>query len=140
MVSENPKPMDSYDKGSAHRTPLMAANILNWNLTILQSDWRPPTDVYEMDDRFVVRVEIPGMRDGEFSVTVEDNTLTIAGVRSEPAERRAYHQMEIHFGNFRTEMDLPGNVDVQSIQAEYEDGFLYVYLPKSQPKQIIIGI
>jgi HSP20 family protein len=132
--------MVSFEKGSARRTPLLAASALNWNLTILQSDWRPPTDVYETDDRYVVRVEIPGMRDGEFSVSVEENVLTIAGSRSEPAERRAYHQMEIHFGAFKTEIELPLNVALQSIQAEYEDGFLFVYLPKSQPKQIILGI
>jgi HSP20 family protein len=101
--------------------------------------WRPPTDYFEVEDRFVVRVEIPGMKDGEFSVSVENNLLTIRGDRQDTGERRAFHQMEIHFGEFSSEVELPANVDANQIQAEYEDGFLWVFLPKAQPKQILVG-
>ena len=93
----------------------------------------------EVDDKYVIRVEIPGMRDGEFSVSVENNLLTISGVRTDSSERKAFHQMEIHFGEFATEVELPKDVEANQIKAEYEDGFLWVFLPKAQPKQIIVG-
>jgi HSP20 family protein len=119
--------------------PVQAAGIVNWHLTLLPTYWRPPTDVFESEDGYTVRVEIPGMRDGEFSVTVENNVLTIRGTRSDSSEKRSFHQMEIRFGEFSTEVDLPSNVSVNQIQAEYDDGFLRVFLPKASPRQITIG-
>ncbi|NIP41518.1 MAG: Hsp20 family protein, partial [Aliifodinibius sp.] len=62
--------------------------------------WRPPTDVYENEENVYIRVEISGMKNGDFSVTLDDRVLTIRGVRTEKAEQRAYHQMEIRFGEF----------------------------------------
>ena len=118
---------------------LLASGIVNWHLTMLPHAWRPPTDLFETEDRYVVRVEISGMKDGEFSVVVENNLLSISGTRAESGERRAYHQMEIHFGEFSTEVELPTNVDTANIKADYEDGFLWVFLPKAQPKRVTIG-
>ncbi len=119
--------------------PLLASGVVNWRLTLLPHIWRPPTDFIEGEDKYVLRVEIPGMRDGEFSVSVENNLLTISGVRTDLSERKAFHQMEIHFGEFATEVELPKDVEANQIKAEYEDGFLWVFLPKAQPKQIIVG-
>ncbi|HLE26657.1 MAG TPA: Hsp20/alpha crystallin family protein, partial [Anaerolineales bacterium] len=59
--------------------------------------------------------------------------------RADPdPERRAYHQMEIHFGEFRADVELPGPVDREHITAEYGGGFLRVNLPKLRPTQIEI--
>ncbi len=70
--------------------------------------WRPPTDGFELEDRLVVMVEIGGMRDGEFNVVLHDRRLTISGMRRRVThERVAYHQMEVRFGEFRTEVSLP---------------------------------
>lgn len=131
----------SANKNSDYRQDpqLMAAGIVSWHLTMLPHAWRPPTDLFETDDKFVVRVEISGMRDGQFSVSVDNNVLTISGIRPDTNERRAFHQMEIHFGDFSTELELPANIDVHQIVADYEDGFLWVHLPKAQPKHISIG-
>jgi HSP20 family protein len=119
--------------------PLNLSGVVNWRMTILPTQWRPPTDVYETEEGYVVRVEIPGMRDGNFSVSVENNILTITGSRPDTSEKRAFHQMEIRFGEFSTELELPPNVNINQIQADYEDGFLKVFLPKAQPKQIHVG-
>jgi len=119
--------------------PYLFSGVINWRLTVRPHAWRPPTDIYENEDRFFVRVEIAGMNDSEFSVTVDNNTLVIRGVRSDIPEKRAYHQMEIHFGEFSIEVEFPGSVDVNKVEALYEDGFLKVNLPKALPKQINIG-
>jgi HSP20 family protein len=94
--------------------------------------WSPPTDVYETDQAYLVRVEIAGMRDEEFEVVFENGALFIAGSRPEIRERRAYHQMEIHFGRFATSMGIPGPVEVDQAEANYADGFLTVTLPKAR--------
>lgn len=101
--------------------------------------WQPLTDVYEMEDRYVVRVEIPGMNESDFQINIDRNVLTISGTRPDISERRAFHQMEIHFGDFASQVELPSNVEHEKIEAEYQNGFLRVILPKAQPKQIKIS-
>ncbi len=98
--------------------------------------WSPPTDGYETEEAYVVRVEIAGMREEDFDVAVENHTLHISGNRPDQLERRAYHQMEIRFGKFATAVSLPGPVNVEQYHAEYQDGFLTVTLPKAKPNQI----
>jgi HSP20 family protein len=100
--------------------------------------WRPPTDVLETDDAVVVRVEIAGMRDGDFSITLDERTLLINGLRPALAEGRAFHQMEIPFGEFSTEVDLPFPIDELKIEAVYLDGFLRVWMPKIKPFHVQI--
>jgi HSP20 family protein len=101
--------------------------------------WRPATDVYELEDRLVVLVEIPGMRDGEFSVIIQDRRLFISGVRRRTVqERAAFHQMEVRYGEFRTGVALPWVVDRERVSAVYRDGFLRVELPRAVNQQIHI--
>ncbi len=98
--------------------------------------WSPPTDVYETEENFVVRVEIAGMRDEDFEVTIENHTLFIGGSRPDPGGRRAYHQMEIFSGRFEIGVQITVPVDVDASTAEYKDGFLTINLPKTQSTQI----
>jgi HSP20 family molecular chaperone IbpA len=81
--------------------------------------WRPPTDVYETEDQVVVRVEIAGVSEDGFSISLTGRFLSIRGVRSDIPERRAYHQMEIFFGEFLTEIELPSAVSTEAVKAEY---------------------
>ena len=97
--------------------------------------WSPPTDVYETEEAYVVRVEMAGMRDDDFEVSLENNTLLISGSRPDFLERRAYQQMEIRFGKFATAVNLPGPVNIEQAHAEYQDGFLTIVLPKATSDQ-----
>lgn len=101
--------------------------------------WSPPTDEYETDEAYVVRVEIAGMREEDFEVVIENEALLISGFRPDVAERRAYHQMEIRFGKFATAIGLPGPVNMDEARADYKDGFLTIVLPKSKPGQIKVA-
>ncbi len=92
--------------------------------------WSPPTDEYETDTAYIVRVEIAGMREDDFEVSLENNVLFISGSRPDLPERRAFQQMEIRFGKFTTAIGIPGPVNVEQASAEYKDGFLTVVLPK----------
>jgi HSP20 family protein len=94
--------------------------------------WSPPTDAYETEEEYTVRVEVAGMREADFEITIEGGFLLINGVRPDVPERRAYHQMEIRFGKFSTAVVIPGSVDLDRSVAEYKDGFLIVKLPKEK--------
>ncbi|MDR3575119.1 MAG: Hsp20/alpha crystallin family protein [Anaerolineaceae bacterium] len=109
----------------------MISGIVNWRLTVQPNVWRPPTDVFETEENFVVRVEIAGMRESDFSVTLDKQALTISGIRPEFPERKAFYQMEIHFGEFVSEIEIPSPVDPDRVEAVYQDGFLRVNLPKA---------
>ena len=94
--------------------------------------WRPLTDVYENEESIVVRVEIGGMSEEDFSVYLEERRLIIEGSRMDTPERRAYYQMEIPYGEFSTEVELPVPVAAESVAAVYRDGFLKIVLPKAR--------
>ena len=126
------------DAGTGPLTQYMDALPFNWRLTMRPPTWRPPTDVYEMDNNLVVRVEIAGMREGDFAIELNGRFLIVRGVRQDIAERRAYHQMEIRFGEFSIEIELPSHIEADQVQAIYHNGFLRIMLPKSRPRQIPI--
>jgi HSP20 family protein len=123
-----------------HQTELSFSGMraIGWQVNIHSYAWSPPTDVYETDAGFVVRLEVAGMRQSDFSIEVEDNFLVISGTRSESPERRTYHQMEIRFGEFSTAIEIPAGADVSKAQADYEDGFLNVVMPKIKPTTLNI--
>jgi len=102
--------------------------------------WRPPTDVYETDDDVIVRVEIAGMQEKDFSVALTDRTLVITGIRQDPCPKVAYHQMEVRYGEFRTEVYLHWAVETTAIEALYADGFLQVTLPKVHPRKVQVQV
>jgi HSP20 family protein len=107
-----------------------------WRIISRPHAWRPPTDVYETEETLVIRVEVAGMREADFTISLAGRTLTIRGIRQDTSERRAYHQMEIAFGEFTTEVELPYNIISEKVEATYRDGFLRITLPIAQPKHI----
>lgn len=113
-------------------------HAVGWQVQLRSGVWSPPTDVYETESAYVVRLEAAGMQEDDFEVVFEDGFLLINGVRSDVPERRAYHQMEIHFGKFSTAILIPGPVNLDGAEAEYKDGFLTVRLPKVKATDIEI--
>ncbi len=104
--------------------------------------WQPQVDVYEVDDAFIVLVELAGMRDQEIEVMLADDVLSIAGRRPElhDAGTRRFHQLGINEGPFRAMILLPGQVADDGVTAQYDDGLLTITLPKrrAQPQRIEI--
>jgi HSP20 family protein len=96
--------------------------------------------VYETDDRAVVIVEVAGLTESDFEISLVDRTLTISGQRRDPAEKLAYQQMEIRYGKFRTQVYLPWALDSTGIEACYERGFLKLTLRKAQTKRVPIRV
>ncbi len=109
-------------------------HTVSWQ--VRSSVWSPPTDIYETEASFIVRVEVAGMKDDDFEVAIENNVLMISGNRSDLNQRRAYLQMEIRFGKFEIAVEIPVPVEIERSVAEYKDGFLVVQLPKASPKHI----
>ena len=94
--------------------------------------WRPPTDVYETDEAVIVKIEVAGMHPDDFSISFSDRILTVEGVRKDVEAKLTYHCLEIPYGEFRTRVLIPGSYVQEEIDARYENGYLYVMLPKSK--------
>jgi len=62
-------------------------HAVSWH--VRSSVWSPPTDIYETEKAYVIRLEIAGMREDDFEVVLENNTLLISGTRPDYTERRA---------------------------------------------------
>ena len=107
-----------------------------WRIISRPHAWRPPTDVYETDSAIIIRVEVAGMRESDFTISLVERNLTIRGIRQDTSERRAYHQLEIAFGEFNSEVELPYTIISDKVEAVYRDGFLRITLPIAQPKHI----
>ena len=105
-----------------------------WNDILQHRGWRPPTDVYETDTAAVVRVEIAGVQKGDVDISFANRILTVSGRRRDPAAKLTYQQMEIKYGDFRSDVFLPWTVKEEDIEANYEDGFLVITLPKTKGK------
>lgn len=116
-----------------------SGTLRRWVIVRHATIWHPPTDVYESNERLIVVVEMAGMRDSDFNVVLQAQRLIISGVRQRftPADS-AYHQLEIPFGEFRTEVSLPWPVARDDVSASYRDGFLRIELPHAPAQRIQI--
>ena len=96
--------------------------------------WTPTVDMYEEDNNLVVKAELPGLKKGDASVSLAENTLTIKGERKlEKEEKRDhYFQFESGHGRFQRVLRLPFPVKVDEVKAVYEEGVLKITLPKSE--------
>jgi HSP20 family protein len=112
--------------------------------TWAQGLWAPPVDIYETDEAFMLKAELPGFSKEDVSIEVQENRLIIRGERKRETEAKEeqYHRLERAYGRFERAFWLPTTVDTEQIQATFKDGVLELRLPKSsaaKPKQIPLG-
>ena len=101
-------------------------------------------EVFEKEDKYVVKAELPGMKEEDLDVSVSEDTLTIKGERKAETEVKEedYYCCERSYGSFFRSVALPSTVDAKKIEASYEDGVLEVSLPKAaevKPKKVAIS-
>ena len=98
---------------------------------------RPKQGVIELADKILVLVEIAGMQTDDLNISLHERRLTISGSRRKPEHHHAaYHQMEIGFGDFQVEMELPWAIEREAVTATYEAGLLAVELPRKASRSI----
>lgn len=100
-------------------------------------------DVYATEDDLVVEANLPGVKPEEVDITVEGNTLTLAGeTRSARKEDGGSTLIsEIHRGAFSRTLTLPAGLEPDKATATFEDGVLTLRIPKAEqmkPRQIKI--
>jgi HSP20 family protein len=107
--------------------------------------WNPSVDIAELDDRYEVHAELPGLTREDISVTLEDGVLTIGGEKKRSSETKedSYSRTERVYGKFSRSFNLGDRVSADKISAAFKDGVLTVALPKSEevkPKAIEVNV
>ena len=105
----------------------------------------PAVDIYEDPKKVVLKLEVPGMEEGDLDVRVENNTLTVKGERKFEKDEKEenFHRIERRYGSFYRAFTLPSTVDAEHINASYNAGVLKLELskkPEAQPKQIKVNV
>jgi HSP20 family protein len=111
-----------------------------------RGSWVPPVDIYETDGHdLVIKAELPDMKREDIEVTVENNILTIRGVKKAATDvkEEQFRRIERHYGAFSRSFTLPQSVDASKVAAEYKNGVLTVNLPfreESKPRTINVEV
>jgi HSP20 family protein len=98
----------------------------------VEMGWAPAIEVYEKEDKFVVKAELPGMKKEDIDISISGDTLSIKGERKAESEVKEedYYCCERSYGSFSRSISLPSSIDTEKIEASYKDGVLEVSLPK----------
>ncbi len=94
--------------------------------------WLPPVDIYETEDKIVLKAELPGIDIKDVAIEVDESVITLKGERRfvKNLSEENYHRMERFYGTFQREFSLPQVVQKDSIKANFLDGVLEITVPK----------
>jgi HSP20 family protein len=101
--------------------------------------WRPPTDIHETADAYIVKLEIAGMAEEAIEVTLYEDAVVVSGTRddeSAPDEGATFHEAQIRYGPFLAAIPLPTPIERTGAEARYHNGFLRLRLPKKAPERL----
>ena len=108
------------------------------------ADWMPAADVLEYADKFVLKLDVPGVNASSIDITLDQGVLTVSGER--PAEVTAKEversRRERVSGRFHRRFTLPDTVDAAAVHATGRDGVLEVTIPKqakAKPRRIEVA-
>ena len=90
--------------------------------------WQPSADIYQIEDEWILRLELAGVSPDDIEVTMEGSSLTVAGVRRDsliPLGCNVY-SMEIPFSRFRRSISFPFDLHSSHIRTEYNYGMLLI--------------
>ena len=109
------------------------------------ASWAPPMDIAETPETLNFTAELPGFKNEDLTLRVENGVLTIEGERvfDAKASEKNYHRVERSYGKFVRGFTLPSNIDPEKVHANLVDGVLYVTMQKKEnakPKTISIGV
>ncbi|MBC7888959.1 MAG: Hsp20/alpha crystallin family protein [Ferruginibacter sp.] len=113
-------------------------DLWNWGLenSSLTGTTIPAVNIRENNENFLVEMAAPGMNKHDFKVELNGNSLTITSEKNfeeEPKEEERYSRKEFSYQSFSRIFTLPKDVvDADKIEAKYENGVLYLVIPKKE--------
>ena len=114
------------------------------NGAVTAAAFAPAVDVFENGEKVVLKLDIPGIKEEDLDIRVENQTLSVRGERKFESEEKEenFHRIERRYGSFFRSFSLPTTVDTENVAATYQAGVLKLELKKkasAQPRQIKVG-
>jgi len=111
---------------------------VNWNNGAKENAAQPPVNIAETKDAYHLELNVPGRNKEDFKVNIENNLMTIS--YEKPEEKRdeelKHIRREFSFKSFSRTFSIDNKINVENIQAKYENGLLKFLLPKKEePKK-----
>ena len=101
----------------------------------------PAVNVYETEDQYLLRADVPGVDPKDLDLSIAENTVTLTGKRDDVQEDVQYYRRERPVGSFSRTLTLAERVDADKVTADCKNGVLTVVVPKTEaakPKSIAI--
>jgi HSP20 family protein len=93
--------------------------------------WIPPIEVFERNNMFFVRAELPGVAKEDVKVTVTHEALTIEGERKVEKEEKkeGFYRTERQYGGFYRRIEMPEHLKTEAAKATFKNGILEIEIP-----------
>ena len=116
-----------------------------WKTEVTESNFMPQVNIHETNEGYHVELNAPGRNKEEFKINVENNILTISLEKAEEKDVKEYKTIrrEFNYETFKRSFTLNEKMNIENIQAKYDNGILKLFVPKIEevkilPKQITI--
>ena len=96
--------------------------------------WGPNVDIVENSEAFEIHAELPGTKQEDVKITLDNNVLTLSGEKKQEVkeDRDNLLRVERSYGRFERSFSLPTTVQVDRVRADFTDGVLKIVLPKAE--------
>ena len=104
---------------------------------LMDRSWKPAVDIEEKDGKYVLKVELPGMKKEDIHVELKDGYLVLRGERNFEQEdkKKNYHRIERAYGTFERSFSIPEGVKEKDIHAQFKDGVLELTMPVPETRK-----
>ncbi len=107
--------------------------------------WVPAVDIFETENEWFLKADLPEVKLEDIDIQVESGTLTVKGDRKfdKTSNGKGYQRVERSYGTFARYFTLPETVDSEHVRADYSAGVLTVTLPKKEiakPRSIKVQV
>lgn len=122
---------------SVQTTTATVAADDNWDENEEEFPGQLAVDVYETDEKLVIKARTAGVNKEELDVSISDGILTISGTLSSGDDTAAtnWHIQECYWGEFSRTLALPVNVKEEDVEAVLKDGVLTISFAKVKQEQ-----
>lgn len=106
-----------------------------WGSNGFTSTAKPPVNIRETESAYLIEMSAPGLQKQDFQLNISERLLTISYDPKKDEQQapgsEEWLRREFEKGPFNRTFTLDDSVDIEKIQARYENGILYLELPKS---------
>ena len=120
-------------RGTLGNVTYQVTDVQWWQAPV--HNWQPAINAFRCESAVRICVDLAGVEKSSIELTVEPRRIVLRGTRETPepadGEGRAVQvlALEIDYGPFEREVELPAEVDMEGVHAEHENGLLWIYLP-----------